>query len=75
MSDLDERLLDAHLNPIRDDIREIKTMLSNASERGVLMREDVAAMKVEIIFLKRVVFGGGAALILIVAETVMARLL
>ena len=75
MTNFDERLLDAHLLPIRDDIREIKAMLMAATERGNTMREDMAAMKVEIGFLKRVVFGGGAAVGLLVAETVIARVL
>ena len=75
MTDADERLLNAHLLPIREDIREIKTMLTTATERGNQMRADMAAMKVEITFLKRVVFGGGAAVGLLVAETVIARLL
>ena len=75
MADLDERLLDAHLLPIRDDIREIKAMLTKAAERGNIMREDMAAMKVEITFLKRVVFGGGAAVGLLILETALTRLL
>ena len=75
MAELDDRLLDAHLLPIRDDIREIKVMLTLATERGNIMREDMAAMKVEITFLKRVVFGGGAAVGLLVLETALARLL
>ena len=75
MTDADERLLNAHLLPIREDIREIKTMLTTATERGNAMRADMAAMKVEIAFLKRVVFGGGAAVGLLVLETVIARLL
>ena len=75
MTDADERLLNAHLLPIREDIREIKAMLMTATERGNAMRADMAAMKVEIAFLKRVVFGGGAAVGLLVLETVIARLL
>ena len=75
MADFDERLLDAHLKPIREDIREIKAMLTIATERGNSIRADMAAMKVEIAFLKRVVFGGGAAVGLLVLETVIARLL
>ena len=70
MADLDERLLEAHLAPIREDVRDIKAMLTASAERGVQMREDVATMKVEIAFLKRVVFGtagvaGGAAVAVI----------
>ena len=54
---IDERLLEAHLAPIREDVREIKAMLTTAQERGRQRDEDIAAMKVEIAFLKRVVFG------------------
>ena len=75
MADLDERLLEAHLAPIREDVRDIKAMLTASAERGVQMREDVATMKVEIAFLKRVVFGACGVAILLIAETVMARLL
>ena len=70
MADIDERLLEAHLTPIRDDVREIKAMLTAAAELGSQMREDMATMKVEVAFLKRVVFGtagvaGGAAVAVI----------
>ena len=75
MTDADERLLSAHLLPIREDVREIKTMLAAATERGSAMREDMAGMKVEITFLKRVVFGACGVAAVLVIETVIARLL
>ena len=72
---MDERLLEAHLAPIREDIREIKGMLSAAQELGRERGEEMAAMRVEIAFLKRVVFGACGVAGLLMVETILTRLI
>ena len=64
MTNFDERLLDAHLLPIRDDMSGLIKADADGSppNGGTPCGTDMACDELSSIgFLKRVVFGGGAA--------------
>ena len=68
---MDEKLLEAHLTPLRQQLERIETMLRDAQKNEVRNREDIAALKAEVAHLRRVIHAAVAAVGALVIQAVI----
>ena len=68
---MDEKLLEAHLTPMRQQLERIEKMVGDAAEKSTQTREDIAALKADNTHLKKIVYGFGGVISLLVVQAVV----